>query len=97
MRVQKLNDSLAKELVSIQDANECATRTLDIKDKKGRSPVNCQKQLQAFKCQLLKKLLQLLIKYELLFYGSLGARITHLDSFQAKEENHSLRAEFSQC
>ncbi len=27
--LQKLEDSLAKELISIKDANKCATRTLD--------------------------------------------------------------------
>ncbi len=31
--VQKLNDSLAKEPISTQDANICATQTLDTKDK----------------------------------------------------------------
>jgi hypothetical protein len=44
---------------------------LDTKDQKSRSSVNCQRKLQASKCQLSKKLLQLLIKYELLFNGTL--------------------------
>ncbi len=32
--MQKLNDSLAKELISTQDTNKHATRMLDTKDKK---------------------------------------------------------------
>jgi hypothetical protein len=34
LHVQTLNDSLAKELISTQDANKCATQMLDTKDKK---------------------------------------------------------------
>jgi hypothetical protein len=34
LRVQMPNDSLAKEPISTQDANKCATRMLDTKDKK---------------------------------------------------------------
>jgi hypothetical protein len=97
LHVQKLNDSLAKESISTQDANKRATRTLDTKDKKNRSPVNCQRQLQASKCQLSKKLLQLLIKHELLFDGTLGDWKTKPVSFQAKEKNNYTRAEVSQC
>ncbi len=65
-----------------------ATRTLDTEDKKSRSPVNCQGPLQASKCQLSKKLLQLLIN-ELLFDGTLYDWETKPVSFQAKEENTS--------
>jgi hypothetical protein len=89
LHVQKLNDSLAKERISTQDANKCATRMLDTKDKQSRSLVNCQRQLQASKCQLSKKLLQLLLKYELLFDGALGEWKTKLVYFQAKEEDTS--------
>jgi hypothetical protein len=85
LHVQKLNNSLAKEPISTHDANKCATQQmLDTKDKNSRSPVDCERQLQASKCQLSKKLLQLLIKYELLFYGTLGDWKTELVSFQAK-------------
>jgi hypothetical protein len=62
LHMQKLNDSLVKEPISTQVANQRATQTLDTKDKKSRSPVNCQRQLQASKCQSSKTLLQLLIK-----------------------------------
>jgi hypothetical protein len=34
LRVQKLNDSLAKEPMSTQDTNKLATQTLDSKTKK---------------------------------------------------------------
>jgi hypothetical protein len=85
IRVQQLNDSLAKELISIQDANKLATQTLGTKDKKSRSPVNCQRHLQASKCQLSKKLLQLLIKYEWLFDGTFSDWKTKPVSFQQRK------------
>jgi hypothetical protein len=69
--MQKLNASLAKEPISTQVTNKRATLMLDTKYKKSRSPVNCQGQMQASKCQLSKKLLQLLIN-ESLFDGTLG-------------------------
>jgi hypothetical protein len=70
--MQKLNNSLAKEPISTQGTNKHATWMLDTKDKKNRSPVNGQRQMQASKCQSLsKKLLQLLIN-ELHFDGTLG-------------------------
>jgi hypothetical protein len=93
--MQKLNDNLAKEPISTQDTNKHATQTLDTKDKKV-SPVDCQRQLQASMCQSSKKLLQLLIKYESLFDGTLGDWKTKPVSFQAKEENNYTRAELSQ-
>jgi hypothetical protein len=68
--MQKLNDSLAKEPRSTKCANKRATWMLDTKDK-SRSPVNCQRQMQASKCRPSKKLLQRLIN-ELLFDGTLG-------------------------
>jgi hypothetical protein len=83
LRVQILNDSLAKKPINTQDANKRAIRTLDTKDKKSRSPVKSQRQLQASKCQLSNKSLQLLIKYELLFDGTLGDWKTKPVSFQA--------------
>ncbi len=66
--MQKLNDSLAKEPRSTQCANKRATWMLDTI--KSRSPFNCQRQMQASKCQLSKKLLQQLIN-ELPFGGTL--------------------------
>jgi hypothetical protein len=59
LRMQILNNSSAKELISTQYANKRATWMLDTK--RGRSPVNCQRQMQASKCRLSKKLLQQLI------------------------------------
>ncbi len=61
LHMRKLNDSLAKELRSTQCANKRAIWVLDTKDKNSRSPVNCQRQMQASKCQSSKKLLQRLI------------------------------------
>ncbi len=58
--MQKLNDSSAEELISTQCANKPATWMLGT-IKKNRSPVNCQRQMQASWCQLSKKLLQQLI------------------------------------
>jgi hypothetical protein len=45
----RLNHSLAMEPQSTQDATKHVTRILDAKYKKSRSPVNCQRQLQASK------------------------------------------------
>jgi hypothetical protein len=53
LRVLKLNHSLAMELHSTQDAIKHVTQILHIKYK-SRSPVNCQRQLQASKCQSAK-------------------------------------------
>jgi hypothetical protein len=64
----KANSSLAKEPRSTQCANKRVIRMLDTI--KSRSPVNCQRQMQACKCQSSKKLLQQLIN-ELLFDGTL--------------------------
>jgi hypothetical protein len=58
-RMQKLNNSSAKERISTQYANKCATWMLGTI--KSRSPVNYQKQLQASQCQSPKKFLQQLI------------------------------------
>jgi hypothetical protein len=57
--LQKLNNSSAKEPTSTQCANKCATWMLDTT--KSRSPVNCQRQMQATQCQSSKRLLQQLI------------------------------------
>ncbi len=54
--MQKLNNSSTKEPISTQCANKRATWILDT-----RSPVNCQRQMQASQCRSSKKLLQQLI------------------------------------
>jgi hypothetical protein len=59
LHMQKLNNSPAKEPISTQCTNKCATRMLD--NIIIRSPVNCQRQMQASQCRLSKKLLQQLI------------------------------------
>jgi hypothetical protein len=57
--MQKLNNSSDKEPISTQCANKRATWMLGTM--KSRSPVNCQKYMQASHCRLSKKLLQQLI------------------------------------
>jgi hypothetical protein len=59
LRMQKLNNSSAKEPISTQYANKRATWMLGTI--KSRSPVNCQRQMQASICQLSTKILQQLI------------------------------------
>ncbi len=66
--MQKLNNSSAKDSISTQCANKHATQMLGTIQ--SRSPVNCQKHMQASQCQLSKKLLQQLIN-ELPFDGTL--------------------------
>ncbi len=68
LRMQKLNNSSAKEPISTQCANKHATQMLGTI--KSKSPVNCQRQMQASQCRLSKKLLQQLIN-ELPFDGTL--------------------------
>jgi hypothetical protein len=59
LRMQKLNISSAKEPISTQCANKRATWMLDTIQR--RSPVDCQRQIQASQCRSSKKLLQQLI------------------------------------
>jgi hypothetical protein len=49
IRVLRLNQSLAMEPQSTQNATKHVTWILDAKYQKSRSPVNCQRQLQASK------------------------------------------------
>jgi hypothetical protein len=79
LRLQKLNHSSAKEPISTQYANKHATQMLDTI--KSRSPVDCQRQMQASQCRLSKKLLQQLIN-ELPFDGTLDDWKTKPVSFQ---------------
>jgi hypothetical protein len=82
--MQKLNNSLAKEPISTQVANKCATQKLDTKDKKADLQSIVKRQMQASKCQSTKKLLQLLID-ELLFVGTLEDWKAKLVSFQQRK------------
>jgi hypothetical protein len=59
LRIQKLNNSSAKEPTRTQYANKRATQMLSAIS--SRSPVDCQRQMQASQCQSPKKLLQQLI------------------------------------
>jgi hypothetical protein len=82
LRLQKLNNSSAKEPISTQYTNKCATWMLDTI--KNRSPVNCQRQMQASQCRSSKKLLQKLIN-ELPFDSTLDAWKTKPVSFQQRK------------
>jgi hypothetical protein len=91
----KLNNSLAKELISTQDANKCTTQTLDAKYKKTDLQQSIKREEEDCKHQSAnhqKKLLQFLIKYESLFDGTLGDWKTKPVSFQLKEENNCTMA-----
>jgi hypothetical protein len=80
LHMQKLNNSSAKEPRSTQGANRCATWMVDTII--SRSPVNCQRQMQASLCQSSKKILQELIN-ESPFDGTLdGWKETKPVSFQ---------------
>jgi hypothetical protein len=68
LHIQKLNNSSAKEPITTQCAHKRATWMLDTI--KSRSPVNCQRKMQASQCQSSKKLLQQLIN-ESSFDGTL--------------------------
>jgi hypothetical protein len=79
LRLQKLNNSSAKEPISTQYTNKRATWLLDTI--KSRSPVDCQRQMQASQCRLSKKLPEQLIN-ELPFDGTLDDWKTKSVSFQ---------------
>jgi hypothetical protein len=79
LRIQKQNKSSAKEPKSTQGTNIHATWMLGTI--KSRSPVNCQRQMQASQCLLSKKLLQQLIN-ESPFDGTLDHWTTKPVSFQ---------------
>ncbi len=85
LRALKLNNSLAKEPLSTLDATKHVTCILDAKyataDLQSIVKNNC-KHLSAVHQ---KKLLQLLVKFELLFDGTLGDWKSKPVSFQLKE------------
>jgi hypothetical protein len=86
--VPKLNNSLAKEPISTQDANKRATWTLDAKDKQTDLQSIVRDNCKHLSANYQQKLLKLLIYYELLFDGTLGNWKTKPVSFQVKEENN---------
>jgi hypothetical protein len=68
----KLNNSLAMELQSTQDATKRVTLILDAKYQKADLQSNVRDNCKHLSADQQKKLLQLLQKYELLFEGTLG-------------------------
>ncbi len=85
LRVLKLNDSLAMELTSTQDMAKHATQILDAKYNKADLQSIVRENCKHLSANQHKKLLQLLRKYELLFYTTLGDWRTKLVSFQSRE------------
>jgi hypothetical protein len=85
IRVLRLNHSLAMEPQSTQDATKCVTRILDAKYQKADLQSIVKDKCKHLSTDQQKKLLQLLIKYESLFDGTLGDWKTQPISFQLKE------------
>ncbi len=81
----KLNNSLAKETLSTLDATKRVTRILDAKYAKADLQSVVQNNCKHLSADHQKKLLQLLIKFELLFDGTLGDWKIKRVSFQLKE------------
>ncbi len=81
----KLNNSLALELHSTQDATKCATQILDEKYKKAYLQSIVRDNCKHLSTDQQKKLLQLLMKYETLFDGTFGDWKTKPVSFQLRE------------
>ncbi len=82
LHMQKLNNSSAKERINTQYATKRATWIIGTI--KSRSPVDCQRQMQASQCRLSKKLLQQLIN-ESPFDGTLDAWKTKPVLFQQRK------------
>jgi hypothetical protein len=86
LHVLKLNNSLAMEPKSTEDATKHATRILDAKYNKADLQSIFKDNCKHLSTDQQKKLLQLLMKYESLFDGTLGDWKTTLVSFQYKED-----------
>ncbi len=85
LRALQHNHSLAIELQSTQDATECATGILDAKYNKADLRSFVRDNCKHLKVDQQKKLLQLLMKYESLFDGTIGDWKTKPVTFQLKE------------
>jgi hypothetical protein len=72
LRALRLNHSLAMELQSTQDATKHVTQILDAEYKKADLQSTVRDNCRYLSANQKKKLLQLLMKYELLFDGTLG-------------------------
>jgi hypothetical protein len=83
--VLKINNSLAMEPHSTQDATNRATQILDDKYNKADLQSIVKDNYKHLSADQQKKYLQLLKKYETLFDGTLGDWKTKLVSFQLKE------------
>ncbi len=81
----KLNNSLAMEQKSTQDATKCVTQILDAKYNKADFQSFVRDNCNHPSANHQKKFLQLLKKYESLFDGTLGDWKTKPVSFQLKE------------
>ena len=81
----KLNNSLAKEPISTKDATNCAVRIVDAKYDKADLQSIVNNNCKHLSADQRNKLLQLLIKFESLFDGTLGDWRTKPVSFQLKE------------
>ncbi len=85
LRALKLNNSLAMEPYSTQDATKCATQILDAKYNKADLQSIVRDNCNHLSTDQQKKLLQLLMKYETHFDGTLDDWKTKPVSFQLKE------------
>ncbi len=72
IRALRLNHSLAMEPQSTQDATKCVTQILDAKYQKADLQLIVKDKCKHLSADQQKKLLQLLLKYVLLFDGTLG-------------------------
>ncbi len=81
----KLNNSLAKESISTQDATKRAVRILNAKYNKTDLQSIVSNNCKHLSADQQNKLLQLLIKYESLLDGTVGDWKTKPVSFQLKE------------
>ncbi len=97
LRVLRLNHSLAMEPQNTQDATKHVTWILDAKYKKADLQSIVRDNCKHLSADQQKKLLQLLMKYESLFDGTLGDWKTKRVSFQLKEGVSPSMAELSQC
>jgi hypothetical protein len=85
LKALRHNHSLAMEPQSTQDATKHATGILDANYKKADLQLVVRDNCKHLKVDQQKQLLQLLMKYESLFDGTLGDWKTKPVSFQLKE------------
>jgi hypothetical protein len=86
--MQKAKYSSAKEPISTEYANKHATQMVGA-IKESRSPVICQRQMQASQCRLSKKLLQAALINESPLDGTLDGWKNEAGLLSSKEENTS--------